>query len=161
MLTTRHLRDPVSGRAAQNHELLEVHRSKISLHHAKQGYDYPTLRLPHTFSMLAGLSTRICQTVHDGALAFLVVVSPSCKGVERNAKKSENARLSAKLARLDMAEVAGSNPAIKKPIRLRCHSALIVSCTFFSALYALSSSRFSHTPKAKASSGHHKIPIRQ
>ena len=27
------------------HELLEVHRSKISLHHAKSGYDYTTIRL--------------------------------------------------------------------------------------------------------------------
>jgi hypothetical protein len=55
----------------------EVHRSKISLHHAKAGYSYPTIRLPHTFSKLAGLSTRIYQTVHDGALAFLIVVSSS------------------------------------------------------------------------------------
>jgi len=49
--------------------------------------------------------------VHDGALAFLVVVSSSNKSEEESQKKSENAKLSVKFARLDMAEVAGSNPA--------------------------------------------------
>ena len=48
---------------------------KILAHHAKAGYDYPTIRLPFTFSRLIGRSTRIFQTVFDGALAFLVVVS--------------------------------------------------------------------------------------
>ena len=62
--------------ALPKHELLEIHRSKISLHHAKKGYSYPTIRLPHTFSVLAGLPTKIYQTVHEGALAFLVVISP-------------------------------------------------------------------------------------
>jgi hypothetical protein len=57
------------------HELLEVNRSKVSIHNAKAGYSYPTIRLPYSFSMLAGLSTRIYQTVHEGALAFLVVVA--------------------------------------------------------------------------------------
>ncbi len=55
----------------------KIHRSKISLHNAKTGYHYPTVRLPHQFSCLAGLSTRIYQTVHQGALAFLVVVAPT------------------------------------------------------------------------------------
>jgi len=68
-----------------NHQLLEVHRSRISLHHAKADYRYPTIRLPYYLSSLAGLSTRIYQTVHNGALAFLVVVSSSCKGGERSA----------------------------------------------------------------------------
>src|SRR5665811_260570 len=63
---------------------------------AKEGYDYPTIRLPHTFSKLAGLRTHIYQTVHDGALAFLVVVSSSCKSEQRSATKSENASKSAK-----------------------------------------------------------------
>jgi len=90
---------------------MEVHRAKISLHHAKAGYHYPSIRLPHTFSKLAGLSTRIYQTVHDGALAFLVVLSASCKSEIRSAKKSENTKLRVKSARLDMAEAAGSNPA--------------------------------------------------
>jgi hypothetical protein len=59
------------------HELLEVNRSKISLHRAKAGYSYPTIRLPHTLSGLSGLSTRIYQTIYNGSLAFLTVISPS------------------------------------------------------------------------------------
>jgi hypothetical protein len=73
MLAAEHY--PYNDVAIPNHELLEVHHSKISLHRAKAGYNYPTIRPPYTFSKLAGLSTRIYQTVHDGALAFLVVVS--------------------------------------------------------------------------------------
>ena len=61
--------------ALPKHELLEVHRAKISLHKAKANYSYPTIRLPHSFSKLAGLSTHIFQTVHEGALAFLIIVS--------------------------------------------------------------------------------------
>jgi hypothetical protein len=61
---------------------LEIHRSKISLHRAKARYSYPTIRLPHTFSKLAGLPTRIYQTVHEGALAFLVVVSSTENAAE-------------------------------------------------------------------------------
>jgi hypothetical protein len=67
--------DPLVEIQSQEHSLFEIHRSKISLHRAKEGYDYPTIRLPHTFSKLAGLSMRIYQTVYDGALAFLVVLS--------------------------------------------------------------------------------------
>jgi hypothetical protein len=67
-------------------ELLEIHRSKISMHHAKARYSYPTVRLPHMFSALAGLPTKIYQTVHEGALAFLVVVSPTDKAA--NSTKS-------------------------------------------------------------------------
>ncbi len=52
---------------------------KILAHHAKAGYDYPTIRLPFRFSGLIGLPTRVYQTVHDGALAFLVVVSSTSK----------------------------------------------------------------------------------
>jgi len=88
MLATEHY--PYFDGAMTNDGLLEIHRSKISLHHAKAGYSYPTIRLPHTFSKLAGLSTRIYQIVHDGALAFLVVVSSSDNAAERLAKKSEN-----------------------------------------------------------------------
>jgi hypothetical protein len=58
-------------------ELLEIHHSTISLHRAKEGYSYPTIRLPHVFSKLAGLTTRIYQTLHEGALAFLVVIGGS------------------------------------------------------------------------------------
>jgi hypothetical protein len=45
---------------------------------------------PVSLSPLAGLSTRIYQTVHDGALAFLVVVSSSHKSKEESQKKSED-----------------------------------------------------------------------
>jgi hypothetical protein len=78
--------DPYYDDALPKHGLLEIHRSKISLHRAKEGYSYPAIRLPHTFSELAGLSTRVYQTVHDGALAFLVVISPN----ENTAKNSES-----------------------------------------------------------------------
>jgi hypothetical protein len=67
----------------------EIHRSKISLHRAKTGYHYPTVRLPHQFSALAGLSTRICQTVHKGTLAFLVVIAPTDSS-ENEAEECEN-----------------------------------------------------------------------
>ncbi len=62
--------------------LTSIHTSAISVHHAKKGYDYPIIRLPHTFSKLVGLSTSIYQTVHNGALAFLVIVAPA--GISRN-----------------------------------------------------------------------------
>src|ERR1035437_5549857 len=91
------------------HELLEYRRGKISLHHAKSGYDYPSIRLPHTLSKLAGIPTRIYQTVHYGALAFLVVVSSSHKSEKESAKKPETAKLTVNFARLDMAEAAGAS----------------------------------------------------
>jgi hypothetical protein len=87
MLAAEHYRYYDS--AMPNHELFEIYRSKISLHHAKAAYSYPTIRLPYTFSKLAGLRTRIYQTVHEGALAFLVVVSSFHKS-EESAKESEN-----------------------------------------------------------------------
>ena len=66
------------------HELLEVNRSKISLHRAKAGYSYPTIRLSYAFSKLAGLPTRIYQTVHEGSLAFLVAISPRENTLEQS-----------------------------------------------------------------------------
>jgi len=47
--------------ALSKHELLEIHRSKISLHCAKEGYGYPTIRLPCQFSKLAGLSASVIK----------------------------------------------------------------------------------------------------
>jgi len=88
MLAAEHYLELFTPMAPKN-ELLEIHRSKISLHCAKADYNYPTLRLPHTFSALAGLSTKIFQTVHEGALAFLVVVLPAGKDQE-SVKKSKN-----------------------------------------------------------------------
>jgi len=79
MLAAEHYPDLIANVALSNDELLEIHRSKISLHRAKADYSYPTIRLPYEFSMLAGLPTRIFQTVHDGTLAFLVVLSPNEK----------------------------------------------------------------------------------
>ena len=74
--------------------LREVHHSKIFAHHAKAGYNYPTIHLPFALSGLIGRSTRIYQTVHDGALAFFVVVSQS-RGTDNNELK-ENAAESPK-----------------------------------------------------------------
>jgi hypothetical protein len=70
----------------ENPTLHEIHRSKISLHQAKANYSYPTIRLPHSFSKLAGLQTRIFQTVHGGELAFLVVVLPRPENPEISAR---------------------------------------------------------------------------
>ncbi len=57
--------------------LFDIHSSTISLHHAKEGYGYPTIRLPHTLSKLARLPTHIYQTLHEGALTFLIVIGGS------------------------------------------------------------------------------------
>jgi hypothetical protein len=92
-------------------EPLQIHRSRISLHRAKAGYSYPTIRLPHYLSSLAGLSTRIYQTVHQEALAFLVVVSKNRKVIEQSAQESEKSQNKRQILRLDMAEIAGPNPA--------------------------------------------------
>lgn len=75
------LRDPA---------LSEVHSSAISIHHAKEGYDYPTIRLPHTLSKLAGLPTQIYRTLHKGALAFLVVIASSYPATKDEVEKSTN-----------------------------------------------------------------------
>jgi len=110
MLAANHYPDLHPDMAISNRQLFEIHRSKISLHRAKADYSYPTIRLPYTFSKLAGLPTRIYQTVHDGALAFLVVVSPPNKTVEKSANKSRNAIKSAK------------SPALtwrRSPVRIR------------------------------------------
>jgi hypothetical protein len=94
MLAVDHYPDFHPKLSMPTHELFEIHRSKISLHLAKADYSYPMIRLPHTFSELAGLSTRIYQTVHDGALAFLVVIASAT--TDKRANRSENVVLSAK-----------------------------------------------------------------
>jgi hypothetical protein len=96
--------------AMPNHELLEIHRSRISLHRAKADYSYPSIRLPHTFSALAGLSTKIFQTVHEGALAFLVVVSSACTPTESSLENYENAIVRAK---------ASAFTRRRSPVRIR------------------------------------------
>ena len=94
MLAADHYPDFHSDVGIPRHELFEIHHSKISLHCAKADYSYPTIRLPHTLSALAGLPTHIYQTVHQGALAFLVVVSSSNKLQEESPMKSENPTMS-------------------------------------------------------------------
>ena len=89
MLEAEHYPDLFADFAMQKHELLEIYRNKISVHHAKAGYSYPTFRLPHMFSKIIGLPSRIYQTVHEGALAFLVVISPH----EKTAKSLESPAL--------------------------------------------------------------------
>jgi hypothetical protein len=86
MLAAEHSPDILSDVKLPNQGLWEVHRSKISLHRAKAGYDYPTIRLPYIYAKLAGLSTRIYQTIYDGSLAFLTVISPT-----ENASKTPKA----------------------------------------------------------------------
>ena len=110
MLAAEHYQDLFAGSALPKRELLEVHRGKISLHHAKAGYDYPAIRLPFTFSGLAGLSTRIYQTVHKGALAFLVVVSSSNKSEEESEKKSESFATSSRYSSLHGEDRAFESP---------------------------------------------------
>jgi hypothetical protein len=88
-LADDHYSDLDAAVALPKHELLEIHRSKISLHRAKADYTYPTIRLPHTFSKLAGLPTRIYQTVHEGALAFLVVISSRSMPLESSLENTK------------------------------------------------------------------------
>ncbi|MGA7077041.1 MAG: hypothetical protein WBZ42_10965 [Halobacteriota archaeon] len=132
------------------HELLEIHRSKISLHRAKTGYSYPTIRLPYAFSKLAGLPTRIYQTVHDGALAFLVVVSSSGKATENSAELSENSKINAK------------SPALtwrRSPVRIRpSPSFFLESATLEPSIGLLSDTRImakkKHTKDKKLHNSH-------
>jgi hypothetical protein len=74
MLAAEHYPDLFADVAPKS-ELLEVQRSKISLHRAKTGYYYPTIRLPHTFSKLAPIHANL-QIIYDGSLAFLTAIAP-------------------------------------------------------------------------------------
>ena len=111
MLAAEHYPDLFADFALPRQKLLEIHRSTISLHSAKANYNYPTIRLPHYLSQLAGMPTRIYQTVYEGALAFLVVISSTRKAAKQSVQKSEQSQNTRKIPRLDMAEIAGSNPA--------------------------------------------------
>jgi hypothetical protein len=82
MLAEGHYSELFADAALPKHALLEVHRSRISLHCAKEGYSYPTIRLPRVLAVLTDLPTKVYQTVHEGALAFLVVISPTAKASE-------------------------------------------------------------------------------
>ncbi|MGZ4847352.1 MAG: hypothetical protein ACXVH6_03110 [Halobacteriota archaeon] len=100
--------------------LSELHSGTISLHHAKEGYDYPTIRLPHTLSKLAGLPTRIYQTLHEGALAFLVVIGSTNAASESDAEKSENAVNNSK-----------TSAFIRRGPRVRISPSPLITGTFF------------------------------
>ncbi len=103
--------------------LQEIHKGIIRAHHAKTGYDYPTIQLPFSFSRLVGLSTHIYQTIHNGAIAFLVLISPPEKPSESRQDR-----------RLHTAEVAGSNPA--EPIYfLGCFDEITGSGELFDFLF--------------------------
>ncbi len=90
MLAVDNCPDVFVEAALPKQELLEIHRGTISTHHAKTGYKYPTTRLPHTFEALTGLCVRIFQTVHHGALAFLVVISFDSTPRESSPDQHEN-----------------------------------------------------------------------
>jgi hypothetical protein len=64
---------PVSCKSTKPHSQWTdlAFEGKILAHHAKPGYDYPSIRLPFTFSGLVGLPTRIYQTVHQERLRSL------------------------------------------------------------------------------------------
>jgi len=105
---------------------------KILAHHAKAGYDYPTIHLPVAFSGLIGLRTRIYQTVHDGALAFLVVVSSACTPSPSKPANHKNAIVSAvPLAftrRRSGVQIASSPSVFVILLRIHRSSALRTSC---------------------------------
>jgi len=111
MLAAERYSELFAGATPLNLELLEIHRGKISLHHAKTGYEYPTIRLPCLFSKLVGLSTRVYQTVHDGALAFLVVISPPGKASENPESSAFTRRRSPVRIRPSPSFFCGSRPA--------------------------------------------------
>ncbi len=59
--------------------MCEIQGSTIRAHHAKKGFDYPTIRLPVSYSNLIGLPTRIFQTLYNGSVAFLIVITPGLR----------------------------------------------------------------------------------
>ncbi len=77
--------------ASYNPALSEIYGSTISLHHAKEGYEHPIIRLRHTLSKLARLPVRVYQTLHKGALAFLVVIAPKKSSNDVNVGRENDA----------------------------------------------------------------------
>jgi hypothetical protein len=65
MLTGTHYPSCFSNVALPTTELLDIHYSKISLHRAKAGSATRRFGCLFYFSQLAGMPTRIYQTVHD------------------------------------------------------------------------------------------------
>lgn len=69
------LRDPA---------LSEIHSSTISVHHAKEGYGYPTIRLPHTlFKACRTSNANLSDTSQRGACLS------SCCSSSHSAPKDE------------------------------------------------------------------------
>jgi len=62
----------------------------ISVQSSKPSHAYPIIRLPREFSGLVGAAATIYQTVHDGALAFLVVVNSQQDHKPHTASDSKN-----------------------------------------------------------------------
>ena len=77
----------------------------ISLQSSKPSHAYPIIRLPREYSNLAGAKGTVLQTIHKGALAFLVVINDRpLKGVDKGSVSRD-----CKNTSLDMAEVGRSN----------------------------------------------------
>ena len=111
-------------------EFLEIYRGKISAHHAKAGYTYPTLRLPFECSELIGRSTRIYKTMYDEV--FLVVVTPEL-AAPKTPTASENAAESSK-KQVNALRKLQSNQLVQmleelcfSPFRNRCSSGDIMA----------------------------------
>jgi hypothetical protein len=90
-------------------QLLRTH--KIGLHSSKPSHAYPIIRLPREFHGLVGSNVEIYQTVHEGALVFLVKI------VERARKSSARAQI--RKTSLYTAKVGRSNRL--EPIRSFSH----------------------------------------
>jgi len=77
----------------ENPTLHEIHRSKISLHRAKVNYSYPTVRLPHTFSVLAGYRPKYFKPCTMERLPFLLWsqarIPMNYKKTQQKAQKSK------------------------------------------------------------------------
>ena len=75
--------------------LFEIHRGKISLHR-KSRLQLPCNSIAAHVNSACRAIDEIFQTVHEGALAFLVVVSSACTPSESRPANYENASVSAK-----------------------------------------------------------------
>ncbi len=106
MLAAEHYTDLFSDVSLPKHELLEIHRSKISLHHAKRG-----LRLPDDQATAHLLKT--CWPIRANLSDYMRRIIGLSHGDIAHRKCFKNPQT----LRLDMAKVAGSNPA--EPIQAR------------------------------------------
>jgi hypothetical protein len=84
---------------------------KISVQSSKPSHACPIIRLPREFRRLAGAAATIYKTTHNGALAFLVVPYENNKLVVPKGLNGHKLDTDVYERSLDMAEVAGPNPA--------------------------------------------------